>query len=170
MQKAVATGWSGLNIALHWLVVILVIVQWLEGDFMGHLWHAAKDNRPVGQTTAFLGYFHIVIGCVILAAVAARLADRWIAGRPPHPEGDPLWATWLSTAVHGLLYAILLLMPVLGLAAWFTGQQSLAHLHTFLWTPLLVLAGLHICGALVQHVVFKTPVLARMVPGLRPPS
>ncbi len=163
-------GWSRLNISLHWLIVILILAQWIEGDYMRGLWDATLDDKAISSTTSILGYTHIVAGSFILAAALVRLLDRLVNGRPAYSTQDPNWATWLAKTTHVLLYLIIIAMPILGLAAWFTGNDDIAGYHTLLWNPLLVVAGLHICGALAQHFVFKSNALARMVPRLKAPS
>ncbi|MCK5933829.1 MAG: cytochrome b [Fulvimarina manganoxydans] len=159
--------WTGLNVFLHWTIVVLVIGQWIEGEFMSTFWDGTLDGKTLDQTTVFLGYTHIVFGTLILVAAAVRLLDRIVNGRPPHPEGEPTWAAMLAKVTHVLLYAVLLVMPILGLAAWFTGNDELASYHATLWNPLLALIGLHVVGALAQHFWFKTGALKRMLPGVR---
>ena len=163
-------GWSRLNIALHWLIVVLIVAQWIEGDDMRGLWDGTLDNKPTDAATSFLGYTHIVFGSLILAAAMVRLLDRLVNGRPEYSTRDPNWATGLAKVTHVLLYAIVIVMPIFGLAAWFTGNDDIAGYHTFFWNPLLIVAGLHVVGALTQHFAFKSNALARMVPMLKAPS
>ena len=159
--------WTRLNVFLHWTIAVLIIGQWIEGEFMVDFWDGTLEGKALDQTTVLLGYSHIVLGTLVLVAAAVRLLDRFANGRPPHPEGEPSWASMLAKVTHGLLYAVLLVMPILGLAAWFTGNDDLAGYHTFLWNPLLALIGLHILGALAQHFWLKTGALKRMLPGVR---
>ena len=156
-------GWSRLYVVLHWLVVLLVIAQFLDHEAMVALWDATLEGRGVPAATSTGGWIHIIAGTAILAATAIRLLDRSVNGRPPYPQGEPTWAGWLARITHFLLYGVLLLMPALGLAAWLTGDDAIAGYHTVLWTPLLVLVGLHVLGALVQHFVFRSEVLKRML-------
>lgn len=159
--------WSRLNVFLHWTIVVLVLCQWIEGEYMADFWDATLEGGSIGTTTAVLGYGHIVLGTLVLVAAALRLIDRYTHGRPPHDAQEPKWASLLARVTHFLLYTVLLVMPVLGLAAWFTGNDALAGYHAFLWNPLLALIGLHIVGALAQHFWFRSPALKRMLPGLR---
>lgn len=159
--------WTGLSVFLHWTIVVLIVGQWIEGDFMSHLWDARLVAESVDQRTVFLGYTHIVFGTFILVSAAVRALDRIINGRPPHSENEPYWASILARMTHLLLYGVLLLMPILGLAAWFSGDDQIASYHTFFWNPLLVLVGLHVIGALAQHFWLKSKALKRMVPGVR---
>ncbi|HDZ74890.1 MAG TPA: hypothetical protein ENH55_19370 [Aurantimonas coralicida] len=169
--KSSPAGWSLLNIAMHWLIVVLIIVQYLESEFMVSLWDGTLEGKAVSFRTTILGWTHIVLGSAILVAAAIRLLDRFfIHGRPAHSDAEPNWALWLAKVTHAMLYIVLILMPILGLAAWFTGNDTLAGYHTFLWTPLLVLIGLHIVGALAQHFLFRSDALRRMVPIMKAPA
>ncbi|KQT87136.1 cytochrome b/b6 domain-containing protein [Aurantimonas sp. Leaf443] len=155
-------AWSRLSILLHWLVVVLIVVQSVAADSMEALFDATYEGGPLSGLDRALGWTHIVCGSAILAAMAARLADRLLVGRPPHDAGDPALAVRLARVTHALLYALLLAMPVLGLLAWITGEEAFADLHTLLWTPLLVLVALHVAGALAQQFWFRTDALRRM--------
>lgn len=161
------TEWSRFNVFLHWAIVVLILGQWIEGEYMSHFWDATLEGEAVDQTAVILGYGHIVIGTLVLVAAVLRLIDRFVAGRPAHDADEPQWTILLGKTTHVLLYALLLLMPVLGLVAWFTGNDDIAGYHVFLWTPLLAIIALHVVGALAQHFWFRSPALKRMIPGLR---
>ncbi|WP_158555093.1 cytochrome b [Fulvimarina endophytica] len=163
------TGWTRLNVLLHWAVVLLILAQWIEAEWMETLWDSVTEGEQIGTTGLVLGYTHIVCGTFILAAALVRLLDRFVNGRPPYPASNPSWTMWLSKITHFGLYGIIIVMPALGLAAWWTGNDEFAHWHTRLWDPLLILAGLHILGALAEHFYFRTDSLAKMVPGLSEP-
>lgn len=162
-QASFETEWSRINIWLHWLIVLLIIVQYIDSESMVSLWDATQQGTQTAQFTKYVGWGHIAAGSTILVAAFIRLVDRFWTGRPVHPQGVPSWATWLAKITHFLIYAILFVMPSLGLLAWFTGNDTYAQYHTFFWTPLLVLVAVHIIGALAQHFVFKTNVLTRML-------
>lgn len=157
------TGWSRLNVTLHWLIVALVVAQALNHEAMISLWDSTLKDTAISSGDTFVGWFHIVAGTTIFLAALIRLVDRFVAGRPAYPEGDPIWSSWLARATHFLLYTVLLVMPLLGLAAWVTGNDAIAGYHTFLWVPLLVLIGLHVVGALAQHFVFRTAALRQIL-------
>lgn len=165
MSKAtpVAIGWSRLNIWMHWLIVLLIIVQFLDHEYMVGLWRASRRGTEAGSDVTLFGWVHIVAGILILVFAAIRLVDRFTHGRPPYPAGEPAWTLWLAKITHFLIYAILVVMPILGLVAWFGGIGPAAEVHTFLWTPLLILVGIHVLGALAQHFYFRSDVLRRIV-------
>ncbi|MCQ0989966.1 cytochrome b [Jiella marina] len=156
-------GWSKLSIVLHWLIVLFIVVQFVDHEWMVDMWRATRRGAEIDFTTATWGWVHIVTGTLVLIAALLRLWDRYANGRPPYPAGEPNWALWLAKVTHVLIYAILILMPVTGLLAWNLMIGELAEIHELLWTPLLVLVGLHIAGSLVQHFYFKTDVLRRML-------
>lgn len=155
--------WTGLSIWLHWLIVLLLLAQFAEGEWMTELFD--KGAAIASDTTAIFGYTHIAVGSAIFLAAGVRLWDRLAHGRPAYPDGEPGWAHTLARINHALLYAFLLGMPVVGLAAFLTGNHLLAEVHVWTWTALLVVAGLHVVGALANHFWFRTSALVRMLPG-----
>ena len=156
-------NWSALSIWMHWLIVLLILVQFVDHDWMEAMWRNVRRGTPLTSSDVTGGWLHIVAGTTILVAAAVRLWDRYAVGRPPHPADEPTWALWLAKITHGLIYAILILMPIAGLVAWFGGVGVAARLHGLMWTPLLVLIGLHVLGAFTQHFWLKTDVLKRIV-------
>lgn len=161
-------GWSTLNIVLHWAIVLLIVVQFIDHEWMVEMWRATRRGAVVDATTQTWGYGHIVAGSLILIAALARLWDRYTHGRPPYPAEEPNWASMLAKVTHGLIYTILILMPIAGLIAWFGMIGEAGEIHELMWTPLLVLTGLHVFGALAQQFWFKTSVLKRIfVPGMK---
>ncbi|MEX6504800.1 cytochrome b [Jiella sp. M17.18] len=156
-------GWTALNITMHWLIVLFIIIQYIDSDWMTHVWRAMHRGTPVDSSAVTLAWVHIVFGTLVLVAALVRLWDRYARGRPEHPGEEPNWALWLAKVTHFLIYAILIVMPIAGLIAWFSGSREIGEIHTFFWTPLLILVGVHIIGALVQQFYFKTDVLKRIV-------
>ncbi|MCE7026837.1 cytochrome b [Jiella avicenniae] len=159
-------GWSTLSVVLHWAIVVLIVVQFINHEWMVDLWRATRRGAEVDATTQTAGWAHVVAGSLVLLAALLRLWDRFAHGRPPYPAEEPTWSLWLARITHALIYAILILMPIAGLIAWFGMIGEAGEIHEFMWTPLLVLIGLHVIGALAQQFWFRTGVLKRIfVPG-----
>ncbi|MBP0616950.1 cytochrome b [Jiella mangrovi] len=159
-------GWSTLSVVLHWTIVLLIIIQFIDHEWMSEMWRATRRATPIDATTETWGWVHIIAGTLVLVAALVRLWDRFSHGRPPYPEGEPSWASWIAKVTHALIYAILILMPIAGLVAWFGGIGAAGGIHELMWTPLLVLIALHVVGALTHQFWFKTGVLKRIfVPG-----
>ncbi len=157
--------------AFHWVTVILVATAWLV---------AGHDRSP----TIVL---HETLGVAVFAVVALRLIWRALDRRP---EQDISRAeAWSSKVVHGLLYLLLLAIPLsamvgtqleghpmvlLGLGEvgqFLTISRSLGHqileVHQLLGTLIMWLAGLHAAAALYHHYFKRDGVLRAMLPGGR---
>jgi cytochrome b561 len=162
---------------LHWLVVALLIVQYLIGWLMPDI-HRGPPGVPMT--------FHISFGIVILVLIVARLV--WRLTHPVAPESSlPPWQRLSSEAVHWLLYAAVLATTVTGwLFASFRGWSvSLFYLiplprlsgenaaalrfmdgwHQAMEWTLLVLIGVHVLAALAHIFVYRDRVMHRMLPG-----
>lgn len=162
--------WTNLNIWLHWIILGLLVVQWIIGEWMVDFFDAGLGEGQANTLTVALGYLHIATGATIFVAIAVRLWDRFAHGRPAYPDGEPNWAGGLAKLTHFGLYAVLLAMPLAGAYAWLFGSEQVATWHEWGWTALLVLAGVHVAGVLANQFWFKTDVLRRMVPGRGRPA
>jgi cytochrome b561 len=160
-----ANSWTKLNINLHWLVVALLVAQYVDGGWMIEFFDSGIENTVVPMTTVGLGYLHMALGLTVLTAVLLRLWDRYAHGRPEHAATDPNWATILAKVTHFGIYAVVISMPIAGLITWLTSNEWLGDMHAQASDLLLVLLALHVGGALVNHFHFKNNVLKRMMPG-----
>lgn len=158
-------GFSLSQILLHWIVALLVLAQYLNDDAIGTAWRALRRGEEVPANA--LATAHVVVGCALLALVAWRIALRFARGVPTPPDDEPLILRAVAAATHFLLYALLLVLPLSGIAAWFGGVEQAIDAHRLMEGLLLPLVGLHVCGALYQRFVLRSYVLARMTrPGL----
>jgi cytochrome b561 len=159
-------GFSLPQILLHWIVAVLVLLQYLNDDAIGAAWRTLRrgaEEVPGG----FLVTAHVVVGSAILVFVVWRIGLRLARGVPPPPDDEPLLLRAAAAATHLLLYALLLLLPLSGLAAWFGGFGGAIDLHRLMTTLLLSLVAVHLGGALYQRFVLRSHVLGRIVrPGL----
>jgi cytochrome b561 len=179
MQEA---RYSGLAMALHWLIAILVIVNWLLPDQFEGL-------SPEEFMKAMAP--HKAIGLIIFALVLVRIAWRLYKRPPPLAATLKPWERALAKTVHGLFYFLLLGMPVLGYVADSFGGSDVdmfglftiprlavqtnnhfAHqiyeVHGTLGTILMLLVALHILGSLKHQFVDKDGDLYRMLPWGKP--
>lgn len=154
---------SPAQIALHWLTVLLILAQFLNDHAIGRAFNATMRGAaqiPGGwRVTA-----HILTGVAILAFTLWRIALRLRRGAPPPAANEPRALQIVAAATHGLLYLLLLLLPLTGLVAWYGSVGPAAGLHEILKTVLLVTIGLHVLGALYQQFVLRSGVVARMLP------
>lgn len=168
-------------IALHWFILALLIAQYILGWTMPHI----GRNTPVTTLISL----HFSVGVVIIAVIIVRLAWR-IWHRPPAHDGNvPSWQLHAASVVHGLLYLLLIVVPLLGwINASFRGMPvSLfglvqmpalvaTHAAGWAWTGdihiaiaefgILPLVGLHVLAALYHYFIRRDRVLQRMLPGV----
>jgi len=156
------TGYSSLQVALHWLVVVLVAFQFLAHDGIEDSWRAHLRSEIPPSDAAVLGYLHISSGMLVLLLALLRLYLRMTRGAPGPPEGEPRLLQWAGDAVHWAIYLFLLLLPVTGSIAWFLGIEIAGEAHEWIQKFLLAAIALHIAGALFQHLVMRSQVLLRM--------
>jgi cytochrome b561 len=157
------TGYSRLQVALHWAVVVLVAFQFVAHDGIEASWNAFVADRPVPIDLATLTLLHIAGGVTVLVLALARIFLRLTRGAPDPPADEPRLMQIAAEAVHRLIYLLLLLLPITGTAAWFLGIRSAGNVHELLTTLLLVAIALHIAGALFQHFIRRSDVLMRML-------
>jgi cytochrome b561 len=161
----------------HWLVVALLLVQYLIGWLMPDIHRGMKPGAAMT--------FHVSAGIVILALIVVRLA--WRLTHPVAPESSlPAWQRLSSEAVHWLLYVLVLATTVTGwLFASFRGWsmsffylvpmpmlasnnaaagKAINGLHQAMEWTLLVAIGLHVAAALVHVFVYRNRVMQRMLP------
>lgn len=160
---------------LHWLSLLLLVAQFSLGWLM-------PDADSV-KTPAGLVAWHVGIGTSLLAVFAARLV--WVAMRSsPGPVDQHGVFRFLAAAVHVSMYALLLLVPLLGwlnasgrgwavklAGVWDMPQlatpdslgASIGEWHSASATVLLILIGLHVFAVLVHQIGFKDRLLRRML-------
>lgn len=162
-MNGAAAGYSQTQITLHWLVVILVIFQFVAHDGMEHVWDAYERGRASDSGDVPLAYAHVAAGAAILALALWRLWLRLTVGVPGLPASHPAVISLAARATHWALYALLVLTPLSGSAAWFLGIGEAGDAHKVLKTLLLFVVVLHVAGALFEHFVLRSDVLRRML-------
>ena len=174
-----SAGYTGTAKALHWLIVALLIVQFVVAWSMPHI---GRDTKP--DTLINL---HFSFGVLILVSRScawpggSRMASR-------APPSVPPWQVQSARVVHWLLYLLLFVVPVLGWinASWrgfpvtVFGLFELPKLVAtrapgWGWTGdvhgllanyvMLALVGLHVAAALYHYFIRRDGVMQRMLPG-----
>ena len=157
------TGYSVAQIALHWIIAVLIVVQIVLHEGMEAAYRAAQGGPAATESELLLSDLHVACGHRRLPArpAARRLAHP--ARRPAAAEAEHPALHIAARAVHVAFYAVILMMPVTGALAWFGGVGAMAAVHGAGMLLILVLLALHIAGALYHHFVLKTDVLRRML-------
>ncbi|MFN2100235.1 cytochrome b [Altererythrobacter sp. MF3-039] len=179
MTERIGKKYSGLAMAIHWLIAVLVIVQWRIAE--------AGEHAATDEARGAIMSNHFSIGIIIFALVAIRLVVR-ITGTPPgRPASHAPWERILARTTHTLFYILLLVMPMAG---WFAmskygapvsvfGVFSLPALpvgvdpdagkaifesHATAGMILLILVALHVLGTLKHTLLDKDGNIFRMLP------
>ncbi|WP_052018075.1 MULTISPECIES: cytochrome b [Cupriavidus] len=163
--------------ALHWLVFLGAVVAVAAVEF--------RDVFPKGSTErAAMMAIHESAGITILVLMLLRLLVRVSQPVPPPPAGDPRWMDRAASAMHVVLYVLMLAMPVLGMlaVAWkgktipvYGLQLALPlainepysklakEIHETGATFVYIFVGLHAAAALWHQFVLKDRLLRRMI-------
>lgn len=163
-------------IAFHWAIAALVLVNLFLGLFHESLLEGIRV-MPV----------HKAIGFTVLVLTLGRIGWR-LTHKPPHlPDAMPGWEKAAAKAVHFLLYALLLVMPLTGWIwsgdvtrprpfSWFglfdvplipVGHdlaRTLHETHETLGLVMTALVVIHVAAALRHHFLLRDKVLIRMLP------
>lgn len=149
-------GYLGIQIALHWLVAILIIVAW----FTGEGGEAAMETVEDGGTAGFVP--HVTIGLAILALVAIRVLVRLGRGAPAAVGEPGSLAVMASDWGHRLIYLLMLAVPLGGVATFFLGLE-VGDVHALAANVLMVAVLGHALMALYHQYVLKDGLLRRMM-------
>ncbi len=175
--------WGSIAQSLHWIIVALVITQFVLASIAGDL--------PLGLQKLAMLARHKSVGITILALVVIRVIWRWSNPTPALPDTLKPYERMLARVTHVGLYALLFAMPITGWlmssarnfpVSWWGLVQlpdfvkpdkalyELMHdIHGLLAWILLATALLHAAAALKHHFVLKDDVLRRMLPFTRTP-
>ena len=158
-----AERYTRIQIVLHWLVVALVLVQWVSADEMNELWDGVERGLPVSPGDNPIALLHAVSGATVLLLMLVRWAVRLRTGAPPLPADLHPALRLLARLNHYAFYAVLILMPLTGATAILAGVEASANLHVLLKNALLALVALHLAGVLFHMLVRRDGLLWRMV-------
>jgi len=180
-----ATGYPGIRKLVHWVVAVCVILA-LAGGIMLYRYGFDGLMKAYGaETTNFIYKYHKSFGLLILMLMTVRIALKLLMPDPPHVPPLPAFHRIASKSVHGLLYLLLLVQPIIGWVATSAGgypaeffggvfpalvgkDDALSHTlygaHRALGMLILLLVTVHIGAALMHRFVYKDGVLARMLP------
>ena len=157
--KAAPSGYSRLQIVLHWLVFALIAHQYFFKGAISAAWGRVTEGMEISFDPLVLA--HVGGGALVLLFALWRLSLRARRGVPEAIEASKLQSA-LAKLTHFGLYALMILMPVSGSVAWFGGVGADAQGHNVMKVILLALVALHGVGAFYHHFVLRDGTLARM--------
>lgn len=156
--------YDAVAIWLHWLVALLVLVQFATGWVWGFFERGSEPRFYLFRT-------HITLGSAILALAVARIGWRLTHPAPPLPEGMSRLQRIAAHAGHGLLYLAILVQPALGLLAISAFGKMLGRwprdAHNLGAKLILAIVILHVAAVVWHQFIRKDGLLARMLPARR---
>lgn len=176
-MQSTSMKYSNVAIILHWITALLLIYMLFWGEDL---------IKTHGAPTAPNPMLHASLGLSILILSVARLVWRFM-NPPPADVPMPAWQATASHIIHWGFYALLILIPLSGMASLdhsITGKHpefaSLTYFGLFpiphftlgwfgsahdLLTKLAIgLLILHVLGALKHQFIDKDNLLKRMAP------
>jgi cytochrome b561 len=189
MERGGAAGgrtavYSALARQFHWITAGFVLMLAPVGMYMVERGKATNFDA----LTNTLYSSHKLAGFLVLWFVLARLIYRLTRGAPAEDPAMPARMRLAASATHWAMYALLILVPLLGwlgvqrypalnifglfdLPAFVTPDQAMAErifmAHKAGAMLLAALVTVHVGAALFHHLVRKDNVLRRMLPGLQ---
>jgi cytochrome b561 len=166
-------------IAVHWILFVLLVVVGILG-----LLHDSWPKR----SQAFWINIHALIGLSLWILLMLRFLGRLTYPPPPPAADTSLALRRLARVVHLSLYALLFVIPILGIVTFIWHGRSLdlgivqlnfgvaknraifeptEDIHGYLAYCVFALAGAHAAAALWHHFVKRDGVLRRMWPPAR---
>jgi cytochrome b561 len=168
---------------LHWGLFALVSGLYLL-TYVPALFPRESAER------AWVWWLHISFGLLLAALVIARIGLRVARPAPAPVAGTSGWASNLASAMHVLLYLLLVALPISGVVlTWARGDalsffgafaipapfapdrafaREVREVHEFFANAIVLLAVGHATAALWHHFVLRDDVLRRMLPSSEP--
>lgn len=178
MWKNSTARYGSLQIALHWLMLVLLVAVYAAME-LREIFPKGSDPRE------FMKALHFMLGISVLILVAVRIAARFSGPTPLIAPAPPSWQQLLAKLLHLWLYAFMIAMPVMGwlmlsangkpvpffglelpplVAKNHALAESMEHWHHEVGEWAYWVVGLHAVAALFHHYVQKDNTLARMLP------
>lgn len=186
MGRSTSQRYGDIAVIFHWAIALLIIGLLIIGKYMTSL----EENDPVRFV---LTQWHKSFGITVLILSVLRLSWRFTHKPPPDLESIAQWQQRAASLAHGLLYALMFILPVTG---WIMVSASPLNLDTVLFnvipwphlpgldtlenredishafhdyheiasTILIVILLAHVGAALKHHLYDKDDTLVRMLP------
>ena len=151
------TGYSRVQIGLHWIIAILIPLAWLSSGGAEEAWDAMEKGAAA---PAFVP--HVGFGLAILALVVLRLVVRLRRGAPAAPGVPGSLQVRAADWGHRLIYLLMIAVPLGGISIWFGGMDN-GSIHGFFANVLMVVVLGHALMAIYHQFVVKDGLIRRMM-------
>ena len=180
MLRNTPSNWGSVARWFHWILGVTIVGLLAYGWWMNHI--------PARPDRLFHRSIHADIGYVVLALMVVRLFWRSLNPTPELPADTPRWQRTAARISHGALYAVTILVAMLGwahsgahtpdYADWFglfrvpqitspdkAAARAYEDRHIFFAYVLLALIVIHFAAAIWHHFVKRDRVTSRMIDG-----
>lgn len=160
-------SYSAAQIGLHWLIALLLPVQYLTGGSIERTHHAAHMGVTPSPFDLFQHLIHNYAGMLIGLLMGVRLVLRMIG--PSTPRQPASWAKRAASALHYGLYAAIIAQACLGFIASYFWFGAAAY-HVAVSRIILAMVALHFTAAAWHTLILKDETLDGIVFPRRKPS
>ena len=180
MIRNTSSSWGSVARLFHWVLAVTIVGMLAYGWWMNHV--------PARPDRFFYRSIHADIGYLVLVLTVVRLIWRAINPAPALPADTPRWQRIAAHISHGALYAVTILVAMLGWAhsgartpdysSWFglfhvpqitspdkAAAQAYEDRHILFAYLLLALIVVHFAAALWHHFAKSDRVASRMIDG-----
>lgn len=178
MTEVIPARYSRRARVFHWVTVLLIAGAYATINARGFLERGTPERTLVMQS-------HFLFGLAVLLVALPRLVSRLGTQAPPIQPPPPHWMHRASQVTHVLLYAFIIVQPLLGLVSGIVDgggvglpgglripglptehkalSDTLKSVHVWLGTAFYWVIGLHIVAALYHALFRRDNVLRRML-------
>jgi cytochrome b561 len=171
-----SSRYGRLSIVIHWVTLAILVAVYACIE-LRELYPRGSEIREALKT------WHYMLGLTVFFLVWVRITARLIGKTPPIIPAAPKWQLMIANAVEFALYALMIVLPLLGwvmlsaegkaipffglqLPALADANEALAdrvkEIHETLATIGYFLIALHAIAALFHHYVRRDNTLRRM--------
>lgn len=184
--------YTGVAIALHWLIAVLLVGMVFFGWYMEGVRDALLAGDATLDEVRQVYNAHKTTGVLVLLLSLGRLGWRLTHTPPGLPAGMKSWERQAARFTHAAFYVLMIGMPLMG---WITASASeqpswlfnnpdlvlprlpvpqeegffgvAGSIHGAGGWAILVLLGLHVAAALKHQFYDRDGLLRRMIPFLK---
>ncbi|AGS22313.1 cytochrome b561 protein [Rhizobium etli] len=153
-------GYSLAQIGLHWLVALLVPLQYLTGGSIERTHNAVHMGMGPSYWDTVQHHLHNYAGMAIGLLMGMRLVLRLV--QPPHGSAPGTWTGRAATVLHHAFYAAIIAQACMGFVAsyfWF----GIAPYHVAGSRIILAMVALHLAAAAWHTLIARDATVDRMV-------
>ena len=171
--------YGSISIGLHWAMFLLLAAVYACIE-LRELYPKGSEPRDALKT------WHFMLGLSVFVLVWLRLVLRLLQPSPVIVPAPKAWQQHLATAMHWLLYALMIAMPIAGwmilsgegkpipffglelpplIAENEATAEWIEEIHKTAGTVGYYRIGLHAAAALLHHYFFRDTTLTRILPG-----